>query len=170
MNLIKSFAKELTPDIRANCIAVGAIPTDMLRETAGLHGGGTRALGERLPLRRNGTPEDIGACAVYLASEAAWVTGQTIIVSGGADEVDGAKFGLVWPGLGSRWSKGQCTSQGPGSLSSIGTSATQWTADAAKNALSASLGGRSNPDLKSELMRYIRQYNKTPRVVKGASR
>ena len=39
---------------------------------------------ERIPAGRMGTPEDIGAAVVYLASaEAAWVTGQTLHVNGG---------------------------------------------------------------------------------------
>jgi NAD(P)-dependent dehydrogenase (short-subunit alcohol dehydrogenase family) len=39
---------------------------------------------KRIPLRRLGTPDDMGATAVYLASDAgSWMTGQTLIVSGG---------------------------------------------------------------------------------------
>ena len=38
----------------------------------------------RTPSGRLGTPEDLGAAALYLASPASsWVTGQTISVSGG---------------------------------------------------------------------------------------
>jgi NAD(P)-dependent dehydrogenase (short-subunit alcohol dehydrogenase family) len=37
-----------------------------------------------IPVGRLGTPEDIGNCAVYLCSPAgAWITGQTIKVTGG---------------------------------------------------------------------------------------
>ena len=39
---------------------------------------------KRIPLKRLGTPDDMGSTAVYLASDAgSWVTGQTIIVAGG---------------------------------------------------------------------------------------
>ena len=38
----------------------------------------------RIPMKRLGTPDDIAAAAIYLASDAgAWVTGQTLTVSGG---------------------------------------------------------------------------------------
>jgi NAD(P)-dependent dehydrogenase (short-subunit alcohol dehydrogenase family) len=45
----------------------------------------TAALARRIPIGRTGTPEDIAAACVWLASEeAAWVTGQTIQVNGGS--------------------------------------------------------------------------------------
>ena len=40
---------------------------------------------ERIPLRRTGTPDDLAGAVVFLASEAsAYVTGQTLLVDGGA--------------------------------------------------------------------------------------
>ena len=45
----------------------------------------TRAMARSVPVGRLGTPEDVGAAVVWLASsEAAWVTGQTIGVNGGS--------------------------------------------------------------------------------------
>ena len=39
---------------------------------------------QRIPLKRLGTPEDLGNAALYLASDASsWVTGQTITIAGG---------------------------------------------------------------------------------------
>ena len=45
----------------------------------------TRKMADAIPVGRLGTPEDIGAACIYLASdEAAWVTGQTVNVNGGS--------------------------------------------------------------------------------------
>jgi NAD(P)-dependent dehydrogenase (short-subunit alcohol dehydrogenase family) len=44
----------------------------------------TAALAKTVPVGRLGTPEDVGAACVYLASdEAAWLTGQTLGLNGG---------------------------------------------------------------------------------------
>ncbi len=47
--------------------------------------GVAEALARQIPVGRTGTPDDIGALCVYLASpEASWMTGQTIHINGGA--------------------------------------------------------------------------------------
>jgi len=63
--------------VTVNAIAPGLIDTDM---TADLDG----ELLSAVPARRAGTPEDVAACARFLASEAAgYVTGSTLYVDGG---------------------------------------------------------------------------------------
>ncbi|MFN0093431.1 MAG: SDR family NAD(P)-dependent oxidoreductase [Dehalococcoidia bacterium] len=84
INLTKTLSVELAPDVRVNAIAPGLVPTEMLFETMKVDESAIPAFARGITRGRAGTPEDIGACAVYLASRAAdWVTGQTLTVSGG---------------------------------------------------------------------------------------
>jgi NAD(P)-dependent dehydrogenase (short-subunit alcohol dehydrogenase family) len=80
--LTKTLAAELGPGVRVNAIAPGLVKTDFARALWEEH---EEALGRRLPLKRLGEPEDIAGVAVFLASDLArWITGQTIVVDGGA--------------------------------------------------------------------------------------
>jgi len=64
--------------VTANSVALG-----LMDNTAG--GPDTEHLARGIPVKRLGTPADIGAICVYLASEeASWTTGQTINVNGGS--------------------------------------------------------------------------------------
>ncbi len=73
--------------IRVNAVAPGVVPTEH-----SLAPGGSMSRPSRLarqvatvPLRRLGTPFDVGALCVFLASdEAAWITGETIQITGGS--------------------------------------------------------------------------------------
>ncbi|HZR84828.1 MAG TPA: SDR family NAD(P)-dependent oxidoreductase [Candidatus Binatia bacterium] len=81
--LTKVLAKELAPDKkRVNCIAPGMIATDMGNRLMAALGG--ESMISTIPLGRIGQPEDIGAAAVFLASEdASWITGKILRVDGG---------------------------------------------------------------------------------------
>lgn len=82
IGMTKALAKELGPSgIRVNCIAPGVIETRM---NAGLSGSDLERLRSETPLGVTGTPDDIGALALYLVSEAAgFITGQIISPNGG---------------------------------------------------------------------------------------
>jgi 3-oxoacyl-[acyl-carrier protein] reductase len=82
IGMSKSIAAEVaTRGITVNCIAPGFIATAMTDKlTDDQRARGTAAV----PMERFGTPDEVGAAAVYLASpEAAYVTGQTLHVNGG---------------------------------------------------------------------------------------
>jgi 7-alpha-hydroxysteroid dehydrogenase len=84
IHMTRTLSVELAPTLRVNAIAPGLVPTEMLYETIKAGPEAIPAMAKNIPRGRAGTPEDIGACAVYLASNAAdWVTGQCITVSGG---------------------------------------------------------------------------------------
>ncbi len=82
IGMSKSLAAEVASrGITVNCIAPGFIVTAM---TDGLGESASSKLTEAIPAGRLGAPEDVAACALYLASdEAAYVTGQTLHVNGG---------------------------------------------------------------------------------------
>jgi 3-oxoacyl-[acyl-carrier protein] reductase len=82
MGMTRSLAVSLAPEVRVNCVAPGWIRTAW-GETAS-NTWQDRVLRET-PLRRWGTPEDIARTARFLCSPAAaYVTGQTVMVNGGA--------------------------------------------------------------------------------------
>jgi 3-oxoacyl-[acyl-carrier protein] reductase len=82
VGLTKSLAQEIASrNITVNLIAPGFIETPM---TDALNETQKSALAEKIPLGRLGTPADIAAAVVYLASnEAAWITGTTLHINGG---------------------------------------------------------------------------------------
>lgn len=82
IGLTKSAARELASrGIHVNAIAPGLIATDM---TDAMPEAAKKKLTESIPLGRMGTPEDIAAMAVFLASEEAdYITGQVFAVDGG---------------------------------------------------------------------------------------
>jgi 3-oxoacyl-[acyl-carrier protein] reductase len=68
--------------IRANVIAPGLVQTEIADKMLEFHG---EAMLKSIPLRRIGTPEDVGKLAVYLASDdASWITGKNFRIDGGA--------------------------------------------------------------------------------------
>jgi NAD(P)-dependent dehydrogenase (short-subunit alcohol dehydrogenase family) len=82
LHLTRQMAGELAPRVRVNAIAPGLVKTDMARALWEPNEG---AIAAHTPLRRLGEPSDIAAAALFLASDAAsWITGQTLIVDGGA--------------------------------------------------------------------------------------
>jgi 3-oxoacyl-[acyl-carrier protein] reductase len=80
--MIKSVAAEYAKrNVTANCIAPGIISSAMIDK---LNDKQREAILARVPAGRLGTPAEVAAAAVFLASEeAAYVTGQTIHVNGG---------------------------------------------------------------------------------------
>jgi NAD(P)-dependent dehydrogenase (short-subunit alcohol dehydrogenase family) len=68
--------------VRVNVISPGLVETDIAAGMLAEHGD---ALVRSIPLGRMGRPAEIGALAVYLASDdAAWITGEVFRIDGGA--------------------------------------------------------------------------------------
>jgi 3-oxoacyl-[acyl-carrier protein] reductase len=82
IGLSKSLAQELASrNVTVNCVAPGFIATPM---TDVLTDKQKEAILGRVPAGRLGSPDEVAAAVVYLASnEAAYITGQTLHVNGG---------------------------------------------------------------------------------------
>ncbi|HKB34645.1 MAG TPA: SDR family oxidoreductase [Candidatus Dormibacteraeota bacterium] len=87
--LAKTLSRELAPDrITVNCLAPDAILTDRTRQLAAGAGDIEEELKRRAavtPMGRYGKPEEFAAACAFLCSrQAAYITGQTLGVDGGA--------------------------------------------------------------------------------------
>jgi 7-alpha-hydroxysteroid dehydrogenase len=79
-------AKDLAPRFRVNGIAPGPVPTDKFKQVRGVTEADFPRVAREwgVPLERLGTPDDIAAAALFLASAAgSWITGQTLLIAGG---------------------------------------------------------------------------------------
>ena len=77
----KALAKDLAPEIRVNGVAPGTIlwpEGDAANSDEAM-----RDILERVPLRRQGRPEDIAGAVTFLALDAPYITGQILAVDGG---------------------------------------------------------------------------------------
>jgi 3-oxoacyl-[acyl-carrier protein] reductase len=82
IGLTKALARELASrNIRVNAVSPGFIDTDM---TSKVTGEMRERLVEAVPLGRLGTAEEVAACVLFLASDAAsYTTGEVLKVNGG---------------------------------------------------------------------------------------
>ncbi|HET6737154.1 glucose 1-dehydrogenase [Mycobacterium sp.] len=78
-------AIELAPRVRVNAILPGCVETEALRGFMDAMPDVRAGMQSKTPMRRNGTPEDIGAAALFFASPASsWITGKLLEVDGAA--------------------------------------------------------------------------------------
>jgi NAD(P)-dependent dehydrogenase (short-subunit alcohol dehydrogenase family) len=82
--LVRNLAVEWGPrNVRVNCIAPGLVKTEFAR-ALWENPAALAQRNERTPLRRIGSPEEIGPIAAFLAAPAAsFITGQIIVADGG---------------------------------------------------------------------------------------
>lgn len=81
LSLTRQLAVELAPRVRVNAVAPAVVRTDFAKA---LYADDEERAARPYPLRRLGEPEDVaGPVAFLLSSDAAWITGQTIVIDGG---------------------------------------------------------------------------------------
>lgn len=79
--LTELLATELGPNIRVNAVAPAVVKTNFATK---LYEGREEESAAAYPMKRLGVPEDIASAVAYLLSDdAAWTTGQTLVVDGG---------------------------------------------------------------------------------------
>ena len=92
IGMTKSVAADyVTRGIRANCLCPGTVQTPSLDQRIAANAGAAGSMDAarsafvaRQPMGRLGSPEEIAALAVYLASDAAqFITGQAVVIDGG---------------------------------------------------------------------------------------
>jgi NAD(P)-dependent dehydrogenase (short-subunit alcohol dehydrogenase family) len=86
VHLTRQLALELGPGIRVNAVAPAVVKT---RFAQALYEEGEAELAALYPLGRLGEPADVASAAAFLlGDDAAWITGQTLVVDGGITLTD----------------------------------------------------------------------------------
>lgn len=82
---IEGFIRHLAMEVASEGVTANTLALGLMANTAGGDVDAVKALARGIPVRRLGTPEDVGAAVAFLASEeASYVTAQTINLSGGS--------------------------------------------------------------------------------------
>jgi len=82
IHMTRQLAVELAPGVRVNAVAPGLVKTHFARA---LYEHDEEGVAARFPMRRLGVPDDVAGAALFLASDASsWLTGEVVLIDGGA--------------------------------------------------------------------------------------
>ena len=80
INMTRSLAKAMAPDVRVNAVAPGLVDSPWTKSWPDEH---KKAAIERTPMKRACLPEDIAEGMLYLCAGRGMVTGHTLVIDGG---------------------------------------------------------------------------------------
>ena len=86
LGLTRALAAEMAPTVRVNAVSPGPVDTPMLREEIKFFGGTQAVLDgaiARVPMKRLASPEEVARAILFLATEARFATGSTLVLDGG---------------------------------------------------------------------------------------
>lgn len=88
IHMTRQLGAELAPGIRVNAVAPAVVKT---RFAAALFEGHEEESAAAYPMKRLGVPQDVAKAAAFLLSEdAAWITGETVVLDGGLSLAGGS--------------------------------------------------------------------------------
>lgn len=89
IHMTKQMGLEMAPRVRINAVAPATIKTDFAKAK---YEGREQEVADQYPLRRLGTPQEVAEAAVMLLDGTlGWMTGQTLILDGGASLIQGVR-------------------------------------------------------------------------------
>lgn len=89
IHMTRQMALEMAPGVRVNAVAPATIKTDFAKAK---YEGREQEVADQYPLRRLGTPDEVAEAVVMLLDgKLGWMTGQTLILDGGASLIQGVK-------------------------------------------------------------------------------
>jgi NAD(P)-dependent dehydrogenase (short-subunit alcohol dehydrogenase family) len=87
IHMTKQMALEMAPNVRVNAIAPATIKTRFSRAK---YESREEEVAQQFPLKRLGTPEEVGdLIAMLCTGRLGWITGQNLVIDGGASIVQG---------------------------------------------------------------------------------
>lgn len=89
IHMTKQMGLEMAPRVRINAVAPATIKTDFAKAK---YEGREQEVADQYPLRRLGTPHEVAeAVVMLLEGKLGWMTGQTLILDGGASLIQGVR-------------------------------------------------------------------------------
>ena len=90
LGLTKALAAEMAPKVRVNSISPGPVDTPMVQKELAFFGGTMEVMDgalARIPMKRMATPQEVARAILFLAADAPFATGSTLVLDGGTTMV-----------------------------------------------------------------------------------